>query len=176
MITVCSGFPLSWPANVRERFLEAFAQHWPSSVNLITDHLSQGGTLDRYRLILPAAAAADLADGDLIAWLDPNIETISAVPSFVIPHLIKNADLCFIGRTDGAADLAFWAVRLSAPVRRFLFELADSAIGGQSAAEAWADARALVTLQERDLTPGGVDDTWSIGPLGRYSRRIPLSE
>jgi hypothetical protein len=173
VITVCSGFPPSWPADYRERFLTAWAAHWPSAINLVADDLSQGGDLDRHRLIMPAAVAADLANGDLLAWLDPNVETISAVPSFVIPNLLKDADLCFIGRTDGADDLGFWAVRLSAPVRHFLIELADSAASGQPASEAWAEARALVTLKERDLTPNEGGDIWPIGPLGRYSRRMP---
>lgn len=173
MIRVCSGFPPDWPMVYRDRFLAAHDLHWPPSIELVADNLSQGGTLDRHRLIMPAATADDMADGDLLAWLDPDIETIAAMPSYVIPQLIKDADLCFIGRKPGDTDLGFWAVRLSAPVRRFLRELAESALAEQPAAEAWADARQLVELIERDLTPGGSGDNWPDGPLGRYTRRLP---
>lgn len=176
MIRVCSGFPPEWPPAFRERFLAVHAKHWPPSIELVADVLSQGGGLDRHRLIMPYAAADDMADGDLLAWLDPDLETFGAVPSYVIPQLIKDADLCFIGRQPGDTDLGFWAVRLSLPVRRFLRELAESAIAGQPAAEAWTDARQLIELRERDLTPGGSGDNWPLGPLGRYTRRLPRPE
>lgn len=173
MIRLCSGFPPDWPDGFRDRFLAAFETHWPASIELVADPLSQGGDLDRHQLIIPAVAASDMANGDLLAWLDPDVETTSAVPSYVIPQLIKDADLCFIGRQDGDSDLAFWAVRLSPAVRLFLAQLADGAASAPSAGEAWAQTRAAAGLAERDLTPGGSGEIWQHGPLGRYSRRVP---
>jgi hypothetical protein len=162
VIKVCSGFPPAWP--YRERFLAAFA-HWPASIELVAADLPEGESIDLYQLSAPAALAADMADGDMIAWLDPDIETIAAVPSYVIPHLIKDADLAFIGREDGQTDLGFWVVRLSDRSRPFLAQLA--------AGVAWADARGEAELIERDLTPGRAGEVWAQGPLGRYSRRLP---
>lgn len=170
MIRLCTGFPPGWPH--RERVLEAVATHWPS-IELVADDLGEGQALDRYQLIAPAAAADDMADGDLLGWLDPDIELTAAVPSYVLPHLIKDADLAFIGREDGETDLGFWVVRLSRPVRDFLIQLGDAAGPEVAPGEAWAQARAAAPLIERDLTPGkGGGDSWAHGPLGRYSRRL----
>lgn len=176
MIRICSGFPPHWPAEYRERFLASIAEHWPAQIEALADILSQGGDLDRHRLILPRAAADDMADGDLLAWLDPEIETNAAIPSYVIPQLMKDADLCFIGDGAGGSDFAFWAVRLSSPARTFLMHLADNGVAGMTAGEAWADARARAPLAERDLTPGGSGDIWEHGPLGRYTIRRPRPE
>lgn len=163
MIRVCTGFPNDWPAALRDQVVESFRALWPASIELMAGELQGGGDLDRIRLSAPAAASADMADGDILAWLDPDIETVSSVPSFVIPNLLKDADLCYIGTDAGEADLAFWAVRISPIARRFL---------AASATSTWADGRAQVELMARDLTPGGLGDLWGVGPLGRYTRRL----
>lgn len=170
MIRLCTGFPPGWPH--RERVLAAIATHWPS-IDLAADELGADRALDHYQLVAPAAAADDMADGDLLGWLDPDIEVNSAVPSYVVPHLIKDADLAFIGREDGETDLGFWVVRLSRPVRAFLVQLGDAARPEVPAGEAWAQVRAAASLIERDLTPGKAGATWANGPLGRYSQRLP---
>lgn len=172
MIRLCSGFPSDWPASYRERFLSSIETHWPASIELIADDLSQGGDLDRHRLIIPAAAADDMADGDLLAWLDPDIETLSAIPSFLIPQLLKSADLCLIDHPAEGPDLAFWAIRISGPARTFLRRLGLRALAGETAAQAWEAERAAAQLAERDLTPGGSGRIWQHGPLGRYSHRL----
>lgn len=164
MIRVCSGFPSSWPAAYRDRFVAAFARHWPASIALFAPTLDEGQEVETYQLAGLAAVAPSMADGDLLAWLDPDIETIGAVPSFVIPQLIKSADLCFIGREDGETDLGFWAVRLSPSVRLFLDHLGSGV--------SFAEARGAAGLIERDLTPGGSGDNWAHGPLGRYTQRL----
>lgn len=170
MITVCSGFPLDWPAEAVERFTSSFERHWPVASWLEADRLPEGGTVDRYQLVIPAEVADRMDDGDLLAWLDPDIVTVAPVPSFVLPNLAKGADLAFIGRADGSSDLSFWIVRLSGPVRSFLADLASRARTADDPDAAWIAARAAAGLVERDLTPGG-SDMWAHGPLGRYSRR-----
>lgn len=174
MTTVCTGFPPDWPATVRERFLESFAAHWSPAVELVADNLSQGGGLDRHRLIIPAAVAADLENGDLVAWLDPTVETLSAVPGYVLPQLVKDADLCFASSSAGDPNPAFWAVRLSPAVRLFLSRLAFQAQQGAGVLEAWAAAAGGLQLVQRDLNPGR-GEAWEHGPLGRYTRLVPVA-
>ena len=176
MIRICTGFPPEWPPEMRERIVAAFAQHWPASIELVADELSGGGDLDRHRLIIPAAVADEMDDGDLLAWIDPNVETASAVPSYVIPQLICDADLCFISRSSGSLDPGFWAVRLSSPVRSFLIELALAAGKSEAAAGVLADKLDRSGLKVRDLTPGKAGDIWEFGPLARYTDRLQMPE
>jgi hypothetical protein len=173
-IRLCTGFPSGWPPAFAERILSSRLERWP--VEVLAEPLSQGGGLERNRLIVPAAAASDMTDGDLLAWLDPDIETTASVPRFVIPQLIADADFAMILRTDGSVDPSFWIARLSPNVRPALLAVALYAGEYSGAAEAWRDNLGE-TLRVRDLTPGRhSDDDWQLGPLGRYTRREPRPE
>lgn len=168
MFTLCSAFPTGWPNGRRQRFYDAIARHWLSA-QLVAEPFD--GSLQRARLEVPAAVASNAPDGDIVAWLDPDIEPFSDIPSFVVPHLIKSADLCFAGSEATGPILSFWAARMNDATRRFFADVRSVEIVKMKGVDIWASALDSSGAIARDLAPGGFAGVWEHGPLGRYSRR-----
>lgn len=127
---------------------------------------------------IPEAAAKDLDDGDVLCWLDADVETIKAPPYGWIEAMIGYADGAYLGRVNTHSEIGFWAVRLSPVTRRFLqffawlyrhddlFKLTE-----WHSAFAWDEARRVFEkdgLTMRDLTPGGRNNVFMASALSRF--------
>ena len=127
------------------------------------------------QLVIPADAARELPDGDTLVWLDADVVSFAPVSANLIPSLLGDADLCYLGRGKKHSEIGFWAVRLNAHTRAFLQELADtytqervfalsewhSAFVFDHVRRKYADA-----IKQRDITPGGSGHVWFQSPLG----------
>lgn len=61
----------------------------------------------------PRAAAADMSAGDVLVWLDADVETTARVPEGWIAALLAGRQLAFLGRPAGS-EIGFLAFRLPA--------------------------------------------------------------
>jgi hypothetical protein len=74
---------------------------------------------------IPEKAASELPDGTVMAWIDADVVTFSAIPEGFVEQLLGDADLCYLGRPGTHSEIGFWAVRLNDRTRDFLAHLAD---------------------------------------------------
>lgn len=70
--------------------------------------------------VVPEVAADGLRDGDLLVWLDADVETIADVPRDWIDSLLGVADVACLQRTPWHSEIGFYAVRLGMRTRLFL--------------------------------------------------------
>lgn len=82
------------------------------------------------QILIPEAAANDpvlgpLADGDLLVWLDGDVETLRPVPPDLVSEALAGAEICYLGRERGHSEIGFWAVRINPRTRAFLAAIAD---------------------------------------------------
>lgn len=134
------------------------------------------------QIMIPIAAALDeragpLQSGDILVWLDADVETTSPVPASFIRDLLGDADVCFLGREPKHSEIGFWAVRISDETLGFLelmHNLYDTdrflELREWHSAFVWDHARKKFALCERNLTPGGHGHVWPSSPLGRVMR------
>lgn len=74
--------------------------------------------------MIPEHAAQQLPDDDILVWLDGDVFTFETLPGRFIEKLIAKNDLIYLGRQRGS-EIGFWAVRLNAKTRQFLFSFAE---------------------------------------------------
>lgn len=129
------------------------------------------------QILIPEAASEGMDDGDVLFWLDGDVESIRAVPQGLVPRLLGSAEICFLGREPKWSEIGFWAVRLNERTRRFLRDIAevyrsDSFLGLPQwhSAFVWDHIRRQAGLSERNLTPRGQGHVWPLSPLARYTR------
>lgn len=77
------------------------------------------------QILIPQAAAEGLADGDILVWLDGDVETIAPVPLDLVPSLLGESEICYLGRCRGHSEIGFWAIRISNRTRKFLADIAE---------------------------------------------------
>jgi hypothetical protein len=78
-----------------------------------------------YQVMQPEHAAGFLPDGEILAWIDADVETLQLVPDGWLDGLLGDADLVYLGREGKHSDIGLWAVRLCPWTRRFLTRFAD---------------------------------------------------
>jgi hypothetical protein len=134
------------------------------------------------QILIPAAAAADptgpLEDGDILLWLDGDVETTAPVPLDLVPRLLGDAEVVFLGRTQSHSEIGFWAVRLNSRTRQFLHDIAlvystDAflELPEWHSAYVWDSVRLGSGLKERNLCkPGLRGHVWPMTQLARYMR------
>jgi hypothetical protein len=76
------------------------------------------------QILIPQAASLDMADGDILVWLDGDVDTIQPVPFELVPQLLGAAEVAYLGRSRGHSEIGFWAVRLNPRTRKFLADIA----------------------------------------------------
>jgi hypothetical protein len=138
--------------------------------------------------LIPEQAAAGLADGDCLAWLDGDVVTFATVPETLVEDMLgpsdKGADLVYLGRGAYHSEIGFWALRLNGRTRRFLAQLGELwrsdklfALGEHHSAFAFdycrkaAQRRGLIA---RNLTPSAAaaGHVWFQTELGRYTDHL----
>lgn len=130
------------------------------------------------QMLIPQAASLDMADGDILIWLDGDVESIKPVPSGLIESLVDKHDVAFFGRGAKHSEIGFWAVRLAPLTRDFLAEIADwyidatvLALKEWHSAFVWDHCRRSLDLDGRNLCPPGAHGhVWPLTPLARYTR------
>lgn len=130
------------------------------------------------QILIPEAAAADMADGDILVWLDGDVETTAPVPLDFVPKMLGVAEVSYLGRARGHSEIGFWAVRLNDRTRRFLSDIAEVyrtdhvfELREWHSAFVWDHIRSRSGLVERNICrPGTVGHVWPLSPLARYMR------
>lgn len=131
--------------------------------------------------MIPAAAAAALPDGEVMAWLDADVVTFADVPPAFVEGLLGDADLVYLGRRAMHSEIGFWAVRLNERTRLFVKLFADAyRLDEVFALDEWHSAfvfdhvrsRGVPNLQVKDLTPGRRGHVWLESPLVAYTDHL----
>lgn len=129
------------------------------------------------QILIPQGSAAGMADGDLLIWLDGDVETTAPISSKVIKRLIGDADVCFLGREPKHSEIGFWCVRLNDKTRAFLARMAEIYTSDEflslpewHSAFIWDTARREFDMIEANLSPGGRGHVWPKSPLAPYTR------
>lgn len=131
------------------------------------------------QIIIPDHAAQDMADGDILIWLDGDVVTTKPVTEEAIFKIIRDAEICYLGRERSHSEIGFYAVRLNAKTRAFLKFIAD-----MYRTDAFLDleehhsafihdyGRKQADMLERNLTPGGRGHVWERSPLAAWSLHL----
>jgi hypothetical protein len=130
------------------------------------------------QLFIPETAAAGMDDGDILVWLDGDVETTAPVPVGFVDSLLGDADGAFLGRGAKHSEIGFWAVRIGDRTMEFLRELAEIyrsdavfELAEWHSAYVWDQVRRRhAGLAWKDLTPGGSGHVWPGSPLGPFTR------
>lgn len=128
---------------------------------------------------IPEAAAADMADGDILAWCDADVMTLADVPEGFIEGLLQGFDMTFLGRTGTHSEIGFWAVRLNPQTRAFLTAFADVWRSDKvfdlpewHSAYVFDHCRKASNVRQIDMTPGGRGHVWTTSPLHRFTDHL----
>lgn len=134
------------------------------------------------QLFIPETAAAGLADGDILVWLDADVVTYRQIPNGFVEGMLGDADCCYLGRGRKHSEIGFWAVRLNPLTRGFLGLLAATyrsdivfSLGEWHSAFVWDACRTASAdkgVRFLDLTPGGQDHVWMQSPLVHYTDHV----
>jgi hypothetical protein len=129
------------------------------------------------QLIIPQAASLDMPDGDILIWLDGDVETIAPIEKEQIADWLGDAEVCYLGRAPKHSEIGFWAVRLNAITRKFLRLIALQYTSGRvlqlkesHSAFVWDAVRQSMRMIERDMTPGGRGHVFPQSPVGQHLR------
>lgn len=132
---------------------------------------------------IPENASLELADGEVLAWFDGDVMTFRPVPEGFVEGLLKDFDLCYLGRVNTHTELGFWAVRLNQNTRGLLSDLAaiyrSDAIFRE---REWHSAFAFDIVRQRrerkdglkshNLTPRGMGHVWFQSPLANFTDHL----
>lgn len=129
---------------------------------------------------IPEGAAAELEDGEVLAWFDADVITFRPVPKDFVENLLGKHDLCYLGRMNMHSEIGFWAVRLSPKTRAFLASLAELYRSDLIfTLREWHSAFAFDYVRERaqylsacNLTPRGMGHVWFQSPLAQYTDHL----
>lgn len=130
------------------------------------------------QILIPQQASLDMADGDILVWLDADVVTTHPVPAGWFVRLLGDADVVYLGRTRSHSEIGFWAVRLGPDTRKFLADIAAVYTSGAvfdlpewHSAFVWDHVRRAAGLAERNLCgPHAHGHVWPGTELARYTR------
>lgn len=88
------------------------------------------------QILIPREAARGLAEGDILVWLDGDVETIAPVNTGVIAAMLDWHDVAYLNRGDKHSEIGFWGIRISAQTLAFL-----DAIAAQYTSDAFLELR-----------------------------------
>jgi hypothetical protein len=130
------------------------------------------------QILIPQAAANTMDDGDVLIWLDGDVEVIDRPSALDLLDLIGDADVTYLNRAPKHSEIGFWAVRLNERTRPFLARMAEIYTSGAvfdlpqwHSAFVWDVARTESNLSENRLCrPGMQGHVWPMTPLARWLR------
>ncbi len=77
------------------------------------------------------AGLEGLEDGDLLCWLDADVETTNTVPRHWISVLLEGHDLACLQRPGQHPEIGFWAARITPDTRAIIHRFAAFYISGE---------------------------------------------
>ena len=131
------------------------------------------------QILIPQAASKGLQDGDVLIWLDADVETFAPIGRLdVLALLPGDAQVSYLARPPKHSEIGFWAVRIDPTIRDFLALMAWIYTGGEvfdlpewHSAYVWDRARERVGLREHSLCRiGARGHVFPTSPLGRWLR------
>ena len=130
------------------------------------------------QILIPQAAAEGLDDGDILIWLDADVETIARISKLDIVDLMGDAEVAFLCREPKHSEIGFWAVRIGDKTRRFLADMAEYftsdrvfELGEWHSAYVWDCARVPLNMREKSLCRRGAHGhVWPNTPLAKWMR------
>jgi hypothetical protein len=114
------------------------------------------------QILIPEASSAGLDDGDILVWLDGDVETFAPVPEDLVPSALGSAEVAYLNRDPKHSEIGFWALRINPSTRLFLHHIAlqyrtDRFLDLREwhSAFIWDHERRKAGLIERSLCPPG---------------------
>lgn len=124
---------------------------------------------------IPEHASLDMIDGDILVWLDGDVVTDCTIPKRLMDDLLQDYDLAYLGRAGTHSEIGYWAVRLNARSRQFLAKFAEWWRSDEVFdLPEWHSAFVFdwtikeISINARNLTPGGRGHVWMQSPLSHY--------
>lgn len=130
------------------------------------------------QLVIPEAMAGHMNDGDVLIWVDGDVEFLKPWPDdFIEKRVMNGCDLAYLARARGHPEIGWWAIRLNAKSRKFLHEIAEQYRSGRfeelpewHSAFQWDHVRKSAGFREHNLSPGQVGHVWPNTILAPYTR------
>jgi hypothetical protein len=127
--------------------------------------------------LAPRAALPGLNNGDVLCWLDADVETIAKVPKNWANSLIARSNFACLQRDRQHSEIGFWAARVNKYTRAAINRFADLYESGDVfGLDEWhsgfvfdAALASQPTLKIQNLSPGGRGHVWPQSPLARYT-------
>ena len=127
--------------------------------------------------LAPRAAIDGLASGDILCWMDADVETIAKPPRHWCNVLLAGADMACLQRPRQHSEIGFWAARIGAgtltAIKRFaeLYESGDVFdLPEWHSGYVFDVAMAMQSdITIRNLSVGGRGHVWPTSPLARYT-------
>lgn len=128
------------------------------------------------QILIPNAAAGELADGDVLVWFDGDVQFHQKFSAATIDGLLGDAQVAFLGRGPYHSEIGFWAIRLDDVTRSFLVAIADVYTSGEvfnlrewHSAFVWDHVRKGMAMKERNLCAEGArGHVWPVSPLAAF--------
>ncbi len=134
------------------------------------------------QILIPHEASLGMMDGDILIWLDGDVETVAPMTAEIIKRQLGDADVCYLGREPKHSEIGFWAIRISQDARFFLETIANVFRSGEvltlrewHSAFVWDHVRRSFEtggrLTFRNLCkPGARGHVFPTAEIGRYLR------
>lgn len=131
------------------------------------------------QILIPRQAAKGLAEGDILIWLDGDVETIAPVDTNAIEAMLANADVAFLNRGDKHSEIGWWSIRINPRTLQFLDDMAALYTSDEflklkehHSAFIWDHARRMGrSMREWHLSPPGASGhVWPKTILARWTR------
>lgn len=132
------------------------------------------------QILIPRQAAKGLEDGDILIWLDGDVETIAPVNIGAIGSLVDKCDVAFLNRDNKHSEIGFWAIRISPRTLQFLDDMAALYTSDEflklrewHSAYIWDHARRMMgpsMLEWHLCHPGASGHVWPKTILARWMR------
>lgn len=128
--------------------------------------------------LAPEACLDGLNDGDILVWLDADVETIADVPADWIDSLLGSDDVAALRRFNNHTEIGFYAMRMGSGTRKVLRKFAGHYRAGTvfnlsewHSAFVWDVAlNSQPNLKVKNLNPGGRGHVWPKSALAKYTR------
>lgn len=129
------------------------------------------------QIIIPQAAAEGLVDGDILIWMDGDVETTSRPAVDWIREIHQKHDVSFLQRDGTHSEIGFWSLKISDQGRQFLSSLADCYLKDEfleltewHSAFVWDSVRRRYPFKEKHLAAAGRrGHVWPYSPLAAWS-------
>lgn len=130
------------------------------------------------QILIPQAASRGMDDGDILIWMDADVEVISRPSALDLVDLLCGAQVCYLNREPKHSEIGFWAVRLDPQTRKFLSDMAKIYTTDQfldlkewHSAFVWDVARKSASLNEKSICRRGArGHVWPSTRLAKWFR------